>query len=147
MYVYVYQHRVRYRECDPMGVVYHTHYLDYFEAARTEALRELGLAYKKLEESGIMMPVVDLSVQYKRPARYDDLLEIRAIFDELPGMRATIRYEVVRAGEDEILTTGHVALCFIDAARSRPVPAPEPVLHAFRQVLPVHQPRMRRTGS
>ena len=55
---YVYRHRVRYRECDPMGVVYHTHYADYFEAARTEALREIGLAYKTLEEAGVQMPVI-----------------------------------------------------------------------------------------
>jgi len=64
-YIYTYEHRVRYRECDPMGVVYHTHFVDYFEAARTEALREMGLAYKALEDRGVMMPVVDLGVQFK----------------------------------------------------------------------------------
>lgn len=135
MYAYVYRHRVRYRECDPMGVVYHTHYLDYFEAARTEALREAGLAYKTLEDAGVIMPVVDLAVQYKRPAHYDDLLDITAVVEEPPRMKLTVRYEVRRADEDAVLTTGHVSLCFIDTARNRPIPAPEQVTAMFEQVL------------
>ncbi len=125
MITYNYQHRVRYRECDPMGVVYHAHYLDYFEAARTEALRDMGIVYKSLEDQGIQMPTIDLAVQYKKPALYDDLLEIRVMLKEKPRMRIRIDYEVRRTGEDPILTTGHVTLCFIDTNRKRPVPAPD----------------------
>lgn len=125
MIVYNYQHRVRYRECDPMGVVYHAHYIDYFEAARTEALRYMGIVYKELEEQGIQMPTVDLAVRYRKPARYDDLLEIRVLLKEKPSMRIRIDYEVRRTGEPDILTTGHVTLCFMDVARQRPVLAPE----------------------
>ena len=125
MITYDYQHRVRYRECDPMGVVYHAHYLDYFEAARTEALRDMGIVYKSLEDQGIQMPTIDLAVQYKKPALYDDLLEIRVMLKEKPRMRIRIDYEVRRTGEDPILTTGHVTLCFIDTNRKRPVPAPD----------------------
>lgn len=135
MYSYTYRHRVRYRECDPMSVVYHTHYLDYFEAARTEALREMGLAYKELEEAGITMPVIDLALQYKRPAQYDDLLEITASFDEIPRMRVRIDYEVRRAGEAEVLTQGHVTLCFFDPARGRPRVAPPQVTELFARAL------------
>jgi acyl-CoA thioester hydrolase len=135
MHRYVYRHRVRYRECDPMGVVYHTHYLDYFEAARTEALRELGLAYKRLEEEGIIMPVIDLAVHYKRPAHYDDLLEITASFDRMPKMRVRIHYEVRRAGEPRVLATGHVTLCFVDQRRNRPIPAPPAVEALFERAL------------
>ena len=134
MYAYVYRHRVRYRECDPMGLVYHTHYLDYFEAARTEALRELGLAYKQLEELGIIMPVIDLAVKYHRPAYYDDVLEITALFESMPRVRVPISYEVRRAGDDEVLVTGHVTLCFIDRARNRPLVVPEPVRAVFDDV-------------
>lgn len=135
MYSYTYRHRVRYRECDPMGVVYHGHYLDYFEYARTEALREMGLAYKTLEDSGIFMPVVDLAVKYKEPARYDDMLEITARFDAVPRVRVTIDYAVRRAGEAALLATGHVTLCFIDRARNRPVVAPAPVRALFEEAL------------
>ena len=124
MIEYVYQHRVRYRECDPMGVVYHSHYIDYFEAARTEALRANGIIYKTIEENGIMMPVVDLAVKYKKPALYDDLLDINAFVKQRPTIRTKIEYEVNRAGESDILVTGHVTLCFIDMATRRPVQAP-----------------------
>ena len=135
MFEYVYRHRVRYRECDPMGLVYHTHYIDYFEASRTEALRAMGLAYKDLEASGVIMPVVDLAVHYRRPARYDDLLEITSRIAEVPSSRVRIDYEVRRAGEPAVLVTGHVTLCFVDAARNRPIRAPEPVAEAFARAL------------
>lgn len=131
----VFRHRVRYRECDPMGVVYHTHYLDYFEAARTEALRDMGLAYKDLEAQGVIMPVVDLAVRYRRPAVYDDLLEVTCSFSEVPHMRLTISYEVRREGEPEVLVTGHVTLCFVDVARNRPIPAPTAVKALFEHAL------------
>lgn len=108
-----------------MGVVYHAHYVDYFEHARTEMLRERGLAYRTLEEAGVMMPVVDLAVQYKRPAHYDDVLAIRVLVKEPPSSRIKIEYEVRRHGEDQILVTGHVTLCFIDRERRRPIAAPE----------------------
>ena len=134
-YQFDYVHRVRYRECDPMGVVYHTHFVDYFEAARTEALREMGLAYKALEDRGVMMPVVDLGVQFKRPAHYDDELVIRAMFSEAPSSSITITYEVRRAGEAQVLVTGHVTLCFVDAERRRPVRAPDDVQALFETAL------------
>lgn len=124
MVTYTYQHRVRYRECDPMGVVYHAHYIDYFEAARTEALRDMGIVYKKLEDEGVQMPTIDLAVKYRQPARYDDLLAIKVILKDKPGVRIRIDYEVRRVGEDTLLTTGHVTLCFMDIARKRPVQAP-----------------------
>ncbi|WP_022835683.1 acyl-CoA thioesterase [Salisaeta longa] len=129
MYTHTYRHRVRYRECDPMGVVYHTHYLDYFEMARTEALRAAGVAYRTLEENGIIMPVVEASVDYKQPAQYDDLLAVEAIFEALPTVRVPIRYRVRRAEAPEVLVTGRTTLCFMDAARRRPVRIP-PMVHA-----------------
>lgn len=132
---YVHEHRVRYRECDPMGVVYHTHYLDYFEAARTEALRGLGLPYRELEASGVMMPVVDARLQYHRPARYDDLLRIHTRFSLAEtAARVIFDYVVRRDGAEDPLVTGSVTLCFVDAERGRPVRAPERVLAAVDAV-------------
>ncbi len=132
MYTHIYRHRVRYRECDPMGVVYHTHYLDYFEAARTEGLRSLGIAYRELEASGIIMPVVEARVHYHRPARYDDLLDVEARFAQVPEVRVPIDYAVRRAGEDDLLAEGPTTLCFVDGERRRPMTAPEAVREAFR---------------
>ena len=135
MYEYVYQHRVRYRECDPMGVVYHTHYLDYFEAARTEALRDLGIAYRDVEDSGIIMPVVNLDVRYKRPARYDDLLDIVTRFETMPSVRVPIMYAVRRAAEPGLLVTGQVTLCFMDAAQRRPTRPPATIRRTFERAM------------
>jgi acyl-CoA thioester hydrolase len=135
VYEYVYQHRVRYRECDPMGVVYHTHYLDYFEAARTEALRDLGIAYRDIEAGGIIMPVIDLDVQYKRPAHYDDMLDIVTRFETMPSVRVPIAYTVQRTGDADVLATGTVTLCFMDAERRRPTRPPAAMRHTFEQAL------------
>jgi len=131
MYTYQYEHRVRYRECDPMGVVYHTHYLDYFEAARTEALRDLGVRYRDLERNGIIMPVVSATVDYKQSAEYDDVVIVEAQFPEMPEVRVPIDYVVRRAETDTLLATGHTDLCFMNAERRRPVRLPDPVREAF----------------
>ena len=128
---HVYRHRVRYRECDPMGVVYHAHVIDWFEAARTEALRERGLPYAELEADGIIMPVVDLAVRYHAPVRYDDVVAVESTFAARPRVRVPIDYRVRREGEGDVLISGRVTLCFVDAARGRPTTAPERVLAAF----------------
>ena len=134
-YTYSLQRRVRYRECDPMGVVYHTHYLDYFEEARTEAMRDLGLAYRALEDDGIIMPVVNVEVSYKGPVHYDDLLVVNAHFRTQPTVRVPIDYTVHRDGEDDVLATGHTDLCFMNAASRRPIRVPESVRQVFAPVL------------
>jgi acyl-CoA thioester hydrolase len=118
-----------------MGVVYHTHYLDYFEEARTEAMRDLGLAYRALEDDGIIMPVVNVEISYKGPAHYDDLLVVDAHFPELPVVRVPIDYTVHREDDDEPLVLGHTDLCFMDAESRRPIRVPERVRDVFR---PVH---------
>lgn len=134
-YTYLHQHRVRYRECDPMGVVYHTHYLDYFEAGRTEALRDLGVRYRDLEAEGIIMPVVEATVRYRGPAHYDDVIVVEVTFVEPPTVRVPIDYRVHRRNEDDVLATGHTTLCFMDAERRRPIPPPTSVQEVFSTVL------------
>ena len=128
---YTYRHRVRYRECDPMGVVYHSHALDWFEAARTEALRDAGLAYKDLEATGVILPVVEAVVRYHAPARYDDVLEIEARFPDEAATRLPIEYAVRREGEARDLVTGRVTLCFVDAERGRPTSPPPVIVEIF----------------
>jgi len=118
-----------------MGVVYHTHYLDYFEVARTEALRALGVRYRDLEANGFILPVVEATVRYHGPARYDDLLVVTARFDEPPSVRVPIDYAVRRTGEDDVLATGHTTLCFMDAEQRRPTRPPDAVREAFAAAL------------
>ena len=134
MLEFTHVHRVRYRECDPMGVAYHTHYLDYFEAARTEMLRSFGVTYREIEEGGIIMPVVDAAIKYLRPAKYDDLLHIRTLTpDEISGVRIHFTYEVSNATTNVLLATGNTTLCFVDRETGRPVRAPESFTGCFNE--------------
>ncbi|HCR49623.1 MAG TPA: thioesterase family protein [Rhodothermales bacterium] len=135
MYVYTYFHRVRYRECDPMRVVYHAHYLDYFEAARTDALRDAGLVYRDLEDTGVMMPVVEASLRYHRPCLYDELLEVRVLVKEIPKTRLVINYEVYASKDPKVRVTGTVTLCFVDTTRNRPIMAPPLVTEVFERAI------------
>jgi acyl-CoA thioester hydrolase len=107
--------RVRYAETDQMNIVYHGNYAQYFEVARAESIRELGFTYKDMEAMGIIMPIVELHIKYIRPAHYDDLLTIKTILKELPtGHRIEFLQEVYNE-TGKLLTTGKVALYFIDA--------------------------------
>lgn len=113
-----------------MGVVYHAHVLDWFEAARTEALRAAGLPYRQLEESGVIMPVVEATVRYHASVHYDDLVAVETTFPEL-GVRLPIDYAVRVEGDEAVRISGRVTLCFVDVARGRPVPPPDLVREAF----------------
>jgi acyl-CoA thioester hydrolase len=140
MITHHYQHRVRYRECDPMGMVYHAHYVDYLEAARTEALRAMGLPYRELEAAGIIMPVVELNLRFHRPAYYDELLDILTFIDQLPTARLYLRYEVRRHETQELLATGQVTLCFVDRKRNRPIRAPRMLVETLARAATLATP-------
>lgn len=126
---HLFRYRVRFRECDPMGIAYHVHYLDWFEYARTEALRDVGVPYKEIEEGGLTLPVTHLEIDYKQSARYDEEILVETI-PELSAstVRISCHYRVMRAADHELLATGRVDLCFLDPVRSRPVRAPEKVV-------------------
>ena len=121
---YEFQVRVRYAETDQMGVVYHGNYAQYFEMGRVEWLRNLGLSYKWMEENGIMLPVVSLSMNYKKPARYDDLLTVKTLFKKLTSVRIEFDYEIYNE-EGELLTIGNSILVFVDTKTGRPVLPPK----------------------
>lgn len=117
------QVRVRYAETDQMGVVYHAHYITWFEVGRAEFIRELGLPYKEVEAKGILMPIVSISAKYLRPARYDDLLTIVTTIRELPGKLLTM-FSEIRNESGELLVKGQVELAFYDKNAEKTVLAP-----------------------
>ena len=125
--------RTRYAETDQMGVVYYGNYPQYLELGRVEWLRAIGLTYKEMEAEGIMMPVVSLQIQYKKPALYDELITIRTKLKDLPSTKLEFDYEILNE-KGELLSTANTILVFVDAKTFRPVRCPEKVLDLIRGV-------------
>jgi len=118
------QIRVRYAETDQMGVVYYGNYPTYFEVGRVEAIRSLGYSYKAMEESGIMMPVVDVHIKYLRPAKYDDLLTVKTQIREMPSHKIVFHSEILNE-QGKLLTKGEITLFFVDAVHFSKASIPE----------------------
>lgn len=119
-------YRVPYADTDQMGVVYYGNYLTLFERARNELMRACGYTYKECESEGFMLPVVHAEVNYHRPAKYDDLLEIVAWCRSHKGVRMEIACEVRRDGQ--VLVDGYTQHCFVSTKDFRPIPPSEKLL-------------------
>ena len=119
--------RVRYSETDQMGVVYHGNYAQYLEMGRVEWLRSKGISYKNMEENGIMLPVVSLSLNYKKSAFYDDLISVETRLKKTPSVRIEFDY-VIRNEKQEILVEANTVLVFVDKKSKRPIGCPQNIL-------------------
>ena len=119
--------RVRYAETDQMGVVYHSNYFPWFEAARAEAIRELGMTYAGIERTGVFMPIVDVHCRYLRPARYDDLLTVKTMLKELPVHHKIEFHHEVLNEKNELLASGRVILYFMIIEGMKRTTMPEPL--------------------
>lgn len=109
---YTHHLTARYAETDQMGVIYHANYLTWFEIGRTEMIREIGLPYRKIEEQGLLLPVVNLDMKFIKPARYDDQIRISTRIIDYSNIRITfeVRIERIEDRSDvsgELLVTGH----------------------------------------
>ena len=122
------EYRVPYADTDQMGVVYYGNYLTIFERARNELMRACGYTYRDCEAEGWMLPVVHAEVDYRRPAKYDDLLEVAAWVRLLKGVRIEIACEVRRKGEEELLASGFTRHVFVSAKDFRPCAPPQKLL-------------------
>lgn len=118
----VLQYRVPYADTDQMGFVYYGNYLTYFERGRNEFMRAWGFTYKELEALGVGLPVVEAHVKYHAPARYDDLLTIKARLAEAKGVRLKVEASVWRG--ETLLADGWTVHVFIDLKSGRPVRPP-----------------------
>ncbi len=126
--------RVRYAETDQMAVVYHGNYAQYFEMGRVEWLRNLGISYKWMEDNGVMLPVVSLLMNYKKPARYDDLLRVKTILKSQTTVKIEFDYEIYNEA-NELLTTGYSMLVFVDMKTGRPMLPPTYVTDKIQALL------------
>lgn len=119
--------RVRYGETDQMGYVYHGNYAQYLEMGRIEWLRKLGISYKKMEEEGIMLPVLSLSINFKKSAYYDDVINVKTQLQKIPAARIEFDY-ILTNQNDEILSTANVVLVFVDMKTKKPIRCPAYIL-------------------
>jgi acyl-CoA thioester hydrolase len=116
--------RVRYGETDQMGYVYYGFYAMYYEVARVESLRKLGVTYKDVEAMGIIMPVLENHSRYIAPARYDEQLTIVATIKEKPSVKIKFEYEIFNE-KKELIHTGETVLVFINKQTNRPCRPPQ----------------------
>ncbi len=124
--------RVRYGETDQMGYAYYGIYAQYYEVGRVEAIRRLGFSYKDVENRGILLPVTEFSVNYRKPAYYDDELTVVTVIKSLPtGVRIPFEYEVYNQSGD-LLNTGKVTLAVVDKTSGKLCSLPDWFMQAFR---------------
>ena len=123
--------RVRYGETDQMGVVYYGNYAQFLEQGRTEWLRELGFSYKWMEENNVILPVTNLTIDYKLPARYDDVIRITTRLKKIPTFRIEFDYEIHNEKND-LLVTASTTLVFINSITNKLMKAPDYLLEKLK---------------
>jgi acyl-CoA thioester hydrolase len=115
-----------------MGVIYHANYINYYEIARTEMLRNTGIySYSEMETDGIMMPVVEIQSKYILPAYYDELLTVRVIINEMPTVKITFCYEIFNE-KQHLLNTGMTTLIFMNSKTRRPCRPPQKLIDCLK---------------
>ena len=107
-----------------MGYVYYGRYLEYFEEARTEMIRSLGMPYSEMEAEGIMLPVIHTRVDYKVPVFYDELMQVKVHLFDPPVVKLETYYEIYTRRTDKVHAVGLVTLCFMNKENRKPRSAP-----------------------
>jgi acyl-CoA thioester hydrolase len=116
--------RVRYADTDQMKMVYHSKYLEYFEQGRSDLLRGLGMPYPEIEKMGYFLPVVEAHAKFIRSADYDDLLLVKSMMSEMPGVRITIEYAIMNQ-KKELIVAGYTVHSFVNARTGKPSRPPK----------------------
>lgn len=122
--------RVRYAETDKMGVVYYANFLVWFEVARADLLRSLGWTYREMEAAGVSLPVIEAHCDYRRPARYDDEVEVGTEGQMLSAVRMTFKYTVVQKADRQIVAEGYTVHAAV-GPDGRPCRLPERIRQVF----------------
>ncbi len=131
MFVHSTKIRVRYADTDQMGYMYYGNYAEFYEVGRVEMLRSLGLTYKSMEDSGIIMPVTELKCKYIKPALYDEEITVKVTMETMPSVRIHFRYELFNE-KDELINNGETTLVFINQERNRPCLPPADFLDKIK---------------
>ncbi len=124
--------QVRYSETDQMSFVYHGNYVKYFEIGRITWLKKLGISYKKMEEDGIFLPVIELKINFKKPALFDDKLIVKTKLIRTPSYMIEFDLEIKR--DDQVITLGYTKLIFLNSKTNKPMRCPENILRELIKV-------------
>lgn len=127
--------RIRYADTDQMKFAYYGKFFEYFEQGRSDLLRDIGLPYTRVEEMGLLLPVIEAHASYKKAARYDDLLHVVTILRETPVARVRLDYEVTRDGEKDLLAEGYTIHSFVNAETGKPTRAPAQFVEAIEKAI------------
>lgn len=115
---------VRYYETDQMGIVHHSNYIRYFECGRSDMMAKAGLPIEKIEEAGVMLPIVSVECRYRKPAKMGDRIRVVSMVEKVPAAKLVVNTEIFNQ-DDELLVEGTVTLGFIDALTRRPIRCPK----------------------
>lgn len=118
-----------------MGYVYYGRYLEYFEVARTEMIRSLGLPYTDLEDKGVMLPVVQTRIDYKAPVFYDELMNVRVLLFDIPSVKLETYYKIFTERQQEPHAIGKVTLCFMKEENRKPCRAPSEFVQGLESAI------------
>tara|TARA_B100000900_G_scaffold415106_1_gene443822 strand:- start:629 stop:1027 length:399 start_codon:yes stop_codon:yes gene_type:complete len=121
---------VRYYETDKMGIVHHSNFLRYLEIARLEWLNKLGLDYSEIEKNGIILPVVDINVSYKQPARYGDTLKVQVFVKNKPKVTIDFEYKIINQS-NKLICVAKTKICFLNEKTRKAIRCPENILNNF----------------
>lgn len=110
----VYRHKTQYYETDQMGLIHHSNYIRWFESARVDALDQMGISYKSMEERGILIPVLSVSCDYKSMVHFGDIVLVIPKVEQLTGVKMAMSYQVIDEASGELRTTGSSKHCFLN---------------------------------
>lgn len=127
--------RPSYSDTDQMGFVHHSNYVKFYETARWEAFRYLGIPYKKIEDNGILMPVIVMNFKFIKPAYYDDLLKIQVRIEQESGIKIHFKYQMFNQ-DQELINQAETTLACIKSSSRKPCRIPDYVLEAICEKSP-----------
>jgi acyl-CoA thioester hydrolase len=123
---------VRYSETDQMSFVYHGNYVKYFEMGRIAWLSKLGFSYKEMEQKGILLPVIDLKINFKKSASFDDKLTLITKLIGIPSYMIEFEYKIIK--EERLITSGYTKLIFLNSKTKKPMRCPQNILNKIKMV-------------
>jgi acyl-CoA thioester hydrolase len=130
MITHTYQFRVAYPDTDQMGTMHHANYVKYYEAARWELLRSIGMSYNSVEKAGIMCPVISMNFKFIKATRYDELLTVKTTLREIKGVRMWFEYQLFNE-QNELINQAETELAFVGVNDWKPRKAPDFLIKAM----------------